>query len=80
MLPATGALIEGEGPGDGCSRATRDFIGMLRVLESVVRHPTGFVCLFKVNIGDSTPEPAASVGPVRDRKVYYKTTTNRGKR
>ena len=59
MLPATGALIEGEGPGDGCSRATRDFIGMLRVLESVVRHPTGFVCLFKVNIGDSTPEPAA---------------------
>ena len=37
MLPATGALIEGEGPRDGCSRAARDLFGMLRVWESVGR-------------------------------------------
>jgi len=30
-----------EGPRDGCSRAARDFFGMLRVWESVVPSPTG---------------------------------------
>jgi len=57
MLPATGTLIEGEGPRDGCSRAARDFFGMLRVLESVVPHPTGFVCLLMRNSGDFPPQP-----------------------
>ena len=41
MLPATGTLIEGEGPRDGCSRAPRDFFDMLRVWKSVVPNPTG---------------------------------------
>jgi len=41
MLPATGALIEGEGPRDGYSRTAHDFFAMLRVWESVVTSPTG---------------------------------------
>jgi len=57
MLPATGALIEGEGSRDGCSRAARDFVGMLRVLESVAPHPTGFVCLLTGKKREFPPQP-----------------------
>ena len=32
MPPATGAFTEGVGPGDGCSRAGRAFLGMSFVL------------------------------------------------
>jgi len=44
----------------GCSRAARDFLGMswfLEVLERVVSHPEGFVCLSTGNSGDFTPQP-----------------------
>ena len=45
MPPATGALVEGEGPRDGFSRAAHDFLGMSCVLERVVTYPENFVCL-----------------------------------
>jgi len=35
-----------------CSRAARDFLGMSCVLERVVPHPEGFVCLSTGNSGD----------------------------
>ena len=35
MLPVIGALLEGEGPEDGCSRAVRDFSDMSCVLEKL---------------------------------------------
>ena len=41
----------------GCSRAARDFLGMSRVLERVVPHPEGFVCLSTGNSGDFAPQP-----------------------
>ena len=36
----------------GCSRAARDFLGMSCVLERVVPHPEGFVCLSTGNSVD----------------------------
>ena len=39
MLPVTGLLVEGKGPGDGCSRAARDFFGMSCVLEKLCPTP-----------------------------------------
>jgi len=41
----------------GCSRAARDFLGMSCVLERVVPHPEGFVCLSTGNSGDFAPQP-----------------------
>ena len=48
MLPVTGALVEGEGPGDGCSWAARDFFGMSCVLEKcrVVYYVWYVVCAY----------------------------------
>jgi len=56
-LPATGAVVEGEGPRDSCSRSACDFLGMSCVLERVVPHPEGFVCLSTGNKGDFPPQP-----------------------
>ena len=39
------------------SAEARDFFGILRVLKSVVPHPTGFVCLLTLNSGDFPPQP-----------------------
>ena len=47
----------------GCSRAARDFLGMSCVLERVVPHPGGFVCLSTGNSGDFPPQP---LGPASD--------------
>jgi len=41
----------------GCSRAARDFLGMSCVLERVVPHPEGFVCLLTGNSSDFAPQP-----------------------
>jgi len=40
----------------GCSRAARDFLGMLCVLERVVPHPEGFVCLSTGNSVNFAPQ------------------------
>jgi len=39
MLPVIGALVQGEGPEDGYSRAVRDFFGMSCVLEKFYATP-----------------------------------------
>jgi len=39
MLPVIGALVEGEGPEDGYSRAVRDFFGMSCVLDKLYATP-----------------------------------------
>ena len=41
----------------GCSRAARDFLGMSCVLERVVPHPEGFICLSTGNSRDFVPAP-----------------------
>jgi len=49
MLPAKGALVGGEGLGDGWLHAC-DFLGMSCILERFVPHPEAFVCLSTGNI------------------------------
>jgi len=41
----------------GCSRAARDFLGMSCVLERIVPHPKGFICLSTGNSVDFPPQP-----------------------
>jgi len=41
----------------GCTRTTSHFFGMSCVLEGVVSHPKGFVCLSTGNSGDFPPQP-----------------------
>ena len=62
MLSVTGALVEGEGPGDGCSRAARDFFGMSCVFGKVVPHPEDFVCSSTGNSSDFPPQPLGILG------------------
>ena len=66
MPPATGAFTEGVGPGDGCSRAGRAFLGMSCVLERVVPHPKGF------NSGSFPPQPLGRSFVVRANFVGKK--------
>ena len=83
MPPATGAFTEGVGPGDGCSRPGRAFLGMSCVLERVVSHPKGFTG----KSANFPPQPlgrrfvvgANFVGKKRQKrltkKLYYKKIT-----
>jgi len=68
MPPATGAFTEGVGPGDGCSRAARAFLGMSCVLERVVPHPKGFTG----NSGSFPPQPLGRSFVVRANFVGKK--------